>query len=391
MVYNFDEVQSRKNNESIKWDALKERYGKEDLIPLWVADMEFQAPLEVREALLERLNQGIFGYTALGDDFYQAFINWVYKRHQWIVEKKELLFSPGVVPSIVMSILTFTKEKDTIIIQPPVYGPFEASIKDHNRQVIKNPLKEINGNYEMDLDHLESLFQAGHKVMILCNPHNPVGRVWDDETLSKLSRLVVQYDAMVISDEIHSDLVFYGHQHRLLVNYEGMAERTITFMAPTKTFNLAGLQTSIIICKNEKWLAKLKDTFYKMDLKINNYFGQTAFKASYDKGELWLEELIKYLEGNMSFALEFFKKHLYELKINKPEGTYLMWVDFRNLHMSQDQINHFLVNKAGLAFSDGLFFGEEGRGFMRMNIACPRTMLEKALIQLEKAMRTLRL
>jgi cystathionine beta-lyase len=243
----------------------------------------------------------------------------------------------------------------------------------------------------MDLEHLESLFKAGHKVLILCNPHNPVGRVWDQKTLEGLAKLVDQYDAMVISDEIHSDLIMPGHQHIPFASLENMADKTITFMAPTKTFNLAGLQTSIVVCENKAWHEALKSTFEKMDLKINNYFGQTAFKAAYNHGQDWLEALLEYLDSNMDYAVEFFKKYLYELKIVKPQGTYLLWIDFRNLHMSQEQLKDFLVKKAKLALTDGGFFGQEGQGFMRMNLACPRSMVEEGLNRLEKAMRTLRL
>lgn len=391
MQYNFDQIHDRKKNESIKWDFLGPVFEAPDAIPLWVADMDFKAAPEIIEALEQRVQQGIYGYTALNDDYFDAFIYWCSKRHQIDVKREELIFSPGVVPGLIMSIHALTQPGDKVIIQPPVYGPFKRSVIDHGREVVYNPLKLENGYYTMDFELLDKQM-AEAKLFILCNPHNPVGRVWTEEELKQLAKLAIKHQVKVISDEIHSDLILKGHQHIPFVSVaEELSPLVVTCMAPTKTFNLAGLQTSVLMIKNPQMHETIQGHFERMDLKVNNCFGQVAFKAAYNKGEPWLEALLQYIEGNMDYVVDYIGRHIPEIKVSKPEGTYLLWMDCRALGFNHKDLMTFMLKHAKLALTEGDFFGEEGQGFMRMNLACPRAVLEKAMAQLDIAVKHLRL
>lgn len=391
MKYNFDLVQNRSDNEAIKWEALEDFYGSKDLLPLWVADMDFKTSDEIISSINLRANQGIYGYTALNDDYFNAYIKWVKKSHDMTVKSEELIYSPGVVMSLILIIRALTSVGERILIQTPVYGPFKRSIEEHQRTVVYNPLIENDGDYQMDFKHLESSFKSGIKMMILCNPHNPMGRVWSYETLTRLSELVQKYHVTVISDEIHSDLILKGYKHNPLVMFKMIEMQVITLMSPSKTFNLAGLQSSIVLVKAPAMRELIQAKFEQFDVKINNCFGQVAFKAAYNYGRPWLDEALEYIENNMDYVVAFIKKHLHEIKVTKPQGTYLLWLDCRHLGFNQKQLDEFMVHNAKLALTTGAFFGEEGHGFMRMNVACSRLVLEKAMAGLHHAIQALRM
>lgn len=388
MKYNFDEYHERKSTHAIKECYLKESFGREDLLSMWVADMDFKTAEPIIKALEKRVLHGIYGYTAIHDGYYDAFVQWVDRRHQWCIEKEWLIYSPGVVPTLIFSIQAVTEVGDKIVIQSPVYGPFRKSIEDHDRQVVYNPLVFKEGRYQMDFEGLENLFKKGAKAMILCNPHNPVGRVWQLEELEKLTELLLVYDVYLISDEIHSDLILKGHKHIPIASMnENIRKRTITCMAPSKTFNLAGLQSSIVVVADEGLRNKLKVAYGKMDIHINNCFGQVAFETAYNEGEPWLNQLLDYIEANMDFAVAYIEDNIPEVKAYKPEGTYLMWLDFRNLNMNNDELNEFLINKAKVALNNGITFGEEGCCFVRLNLATTREKVEKSLQQIALAIK----
>jgi len=392
MKYNFDEKHDRSNNQSIKYNNIEEMFGNKDVLPMWVADMDFKTAQPIIDALQERVQQGIYGYTAFTDGYYDSFINWVSKRHGWQISKESLVFSPGVVPSLIYSIQALTEPGDGIIIQSPVYGPFRFSIENHGRKVVSNPLKLTDGVYRMDFEDLKKKIDQGAKTMILCNPHNPIGKVWLKEDLETLTQILIDKDVTLISDEIHSDLIFKGHKHIPIASLnDEIKSRTITCMAPSKTFNLAGLQSSIIVVSNPDIKAKLVEKFENMDMKHNNCFGQIAFEAAYNEGEEWLEQVVEYIEANAEYVDGYIKEHIHEIKTYKPEGTYLMWLDCRALGMKQDMLEKFMASHAKVGLTSGIFFGEDGEGFMRINLATTRETVEKGIHQIENAIRHLRM
>ena len=391
MKYNFDEQHDRSINQSIKVDYVKDLFGSEDVLPMWVADMDFKAADPIIDALRNRLEQGIFGYTSLNDNYFNAFINWVSKRHGWQVQREWLTFSPGVVPSIIFAIQALTEVGDKIIIQSPVYGPFKSSIENHGRQVIGNPLKYEDKTYKMDFEDLEKKIDEGAKALILCNPHNPVGKVWSQNELERLADLVVKKDILLISDEIHSDLIMKGHKHIPIASLNPeIACRTVTCMSPTKTFNLAGLQSSVVITCDQSIRGKINHSFEIMDMKINNCFGQVAFESAYTHGEEWLSQLMEYVEGNIDFVVEYIKEHIPEIKVRKPEGTYLLWFDCKGLNLNHEELKTFMAEKAKVGMTSGDFFGIEGEGFMRYNVATTRENVKKGIYQIEAAIKEMR-
>lgn len=391
MKYNFDEYRERRNSDAVKMDFVEVMFGSKDVLPMWVADMDFRTAQPIIDALSERVNHGIYGYTSLSDGYYQSFIDWVKRRHDWTVEKDWLIYSPGVVPTLIYAVQTLTEVGDKIVIQSPVYGPFKGAIENHGRVLVDNPLKCDNGQYQMDFDDLEETFKSGVKAMIFCNPHNPVGRVWTKEELSQLKDLIVKYNVYLISDEIHSDLTLKGHKHIAIASLdEELAKRTITCMAPSKTFNLAGLQSSIVVVSNPELKARLRESYEKMDMNLNNCFGQVAFEAAYNHGEEWLEQLLDYIENNMDFVVDYIETNIPEIKVYKPEGTYLMWFDFRALGMTHEALKAFLNEKAKVGMTGGDFFGKTGEGFMRYNVATTRERVKQGLKQIEAAIKELR-
>ncbi len=388
MNYDFDKGINRKGTNSIKWDFNDEMFGNKNILPMWIADMDFQSPKPVIDAIKRRARHGVYGYTYISNSFYQSIVDWMDIRHNWRIEKDWILQIQGVVPSLAISILAFTKPGDKIIIQSPVYAPFFTVIRENGRQLIVNRLKIENGKYQMDFEDLKSKIDSHVKMLMLCNPHNPVGRVWTKEELEKLGEICLENNILIISDEIHSDIIYKNHKHISIASLsEELANNTITLIAPSKTFNIAGLTTSIAIITNKKLYDDFKNRKEGLGLILCNIFGLVALEASYKYGEEWLEQLLSYLEENVEYVMNYFKERIVKVKAIKPEGTYLMWLDFRNLNLNNERLKKLIVKKARVGLSDGLLFGPGGDGFQRMSIACPRSLLEEGLSRIERALK----
>ncbi len=384
--YNFDEVIARTGTNALKIEVLKERYGRDDLIPLWVADMDFQSPIEISEAIIKRASHGIFGYTIPSEEYYNSIINWISKQHDWKVEKEWMSFIPGIVKGIAFVIDSFTSEEDKVIIQPPVYYPFRTIPALHGREVVDNQLIFNSRQYEMDFNSLKSSIDTACKLFILCNPHNPGGRVWSKEELHEIAEICYDNNILVISDEIHSDLAFKGHKHIPFASVsEKAAQNSITFMAPSKTFNIAGLSSSYSIIPNKSIRDKFHKYLEKNVLNEGDIFAYLSAQVAYEKGEDWLSQLKEYLWNNIQFVDKYLQDNIPQIKAVIPEASYLVWLDCRDLKLDQKELVDFFVNDAKLALNDGSMFGAGGEGFMRMNIGSPRSVIEQALINLKKA------
>lgn len=381
MNYNFDRIVNRRNTQSYKWDQLEKLFGNKDIMPLWVADMDFESPPAVRKALENRAVQGIYGYCIRSDEYINSIIRWFLKRHDWDIKPHWLTDTPSVVTALSMAVELFSEPGSSVILQSPVYYPFYDVIRMNGRQVAKNPLVIRNGRYEMDYPHLEQLMRDGAKLLLLCSPHNPGGRVWERDELLKLAGLCLRYNVMVVSDEIHCDLVFPGHKHiPFAALSEDVAQITLTCLAPTKTFNLPGLHSSFIAASNMEMKRKFDDRLKALSLHMTNFFTPCAVQAAYDEGEVWLDEMLVYVEGNINYAIEYFSEHLPQVKPIRPDGTYLLWVDCRGLGLDVNDLKDLMFEKAGVVFNEGSVFGtEEGKGYVRINLACPRSILQEAL------------
>lgn len=386
MNYNFNEIVDRSNNFSSKWSEMEKKYGTNDLLPMWVADMDFKAAPCIIDSLKNRLEQEIYGYTTRPDSYNESIVNWLDRRHNWKIKSEWLIYSPGVIPAISLLINELTKANDKIMIQEPVYSPFNSVVKNNNRELIISPLQKLeNGNYIMDYEDIENKIKDV-KLFILCNPHNPVGRVWTKDELKKLGDICLKHNVKIISDEIHSDIILKKLKHIPMASISKEFEKnTITCMAPTKTFNIAGLQSSYVILPDEKYYKLLDDAFTRIDIKRNNCFSLVATEASYNNGESWLESFLEYLESNIDFAIKYINENMPKLKVRKPEGTYLLWVDFSALGLSDEELESILVQKGKVALNQGNSFGIGGSGYQRINLACPRSMLEEALIRIKNA------
>ncbi|AUG57316.1 MalY/PatB family protein [Acetivibrio saccincola] len=386
----FDEVVDRKNTNSMKWDFCKEVFGKADILPMWVADMDFQSPSVIVEALVQRARHGVFGYTKASENLSASLSGWMKKRHNWQIEKDWIVYSPGIVTSIKTAILAYTNPGDKILIQTPVYHPFYSSIKNNERELITNPLKNNNGYYEIDFEDLEKkLAENNVKAMIFCTPHNPIGRVWRANELEEVLRLCKKYDVFIISDEIHSDLVFKGYKHIPTGLRDGDFKNYISLVSPTKTFNIAGLSISAAIIPDEGLRGKFVYALKKTGADMLNIFGLTAAEAAYTYCEDWLDELLLYLEGNLNMLEKFFKDNIPQIRVIRPEATYLAWLDCNELPVLPEKLNDFFVNEAGVGLNDGLIFGIEGSGFQRLNFACPKAVLSEGLEKIKKAVEKL--
>lgn len=390
MVYDFDTKIDRTTKNSAKWTLMKRITGLDDLIPLWVADMDFACPPDVVEALKERAAHPIFGYTVPTEGYHTGLINWMDKRHGWKgVEQDWILWTPGVVAGFSIAIQAYSQPGDKVIIQPPVYYPFKNQILGTGRQVVENPLKNVDGYYKMDFEDLAEKIDDRTKMIILCSPHNPISRVWTREELEKLAEVCKDKDILIISDEIHNDLILGDIKHTptAIVSEDAM-QRTVTLVAPSKTFNLAGLTNANAIIPNEKLRAAFKAQVSKGS-GHSNIFGMIAQDAAYNKGEAWLEELLTYLRGNLKVLDEFLAEKLPGFKLYPLEGTYLAWVDCSCLGMNDEELNDFMLKKAKLWLDEGTLFGTGGSMFMRINLACPKALLKQALENLEKAVNDL--
>ena len=384
----FNEKIDRLKTSSVKWELTKEIFGKADLWPMWVADMDFKPPQAVLNAIKNRVDHGVFGYTFVPPSTARAIVDWLLRRHQWEVSPSWLLYCSGIVQAISAAIQSFTEEGDRVLLQSPVYTPFFEMIKKNNRLVVNSPLTLVNGKYEINFSSFEESLQQGCKLFLLCSPHNPGGRVWTRDELMKIGELCLKYNCLILSDEIHSDIIYKDFKHIPVASLSSeLSERVITLIAPSKTFNLAGLQASAVIIKNEELRRQFHETLSKQGVFSLNTFGMVAMEAAYREGEPWLEELINYLQENKEFALDFLHEHLPEITCVKSEGTYLLWLDCRKLNVTEEELRKLLIEKGKLALEPGTKYGPGGEGFVRMNIACPREDVKEGLERLKKALK----
>ncbi len=380
MKYDFDKVTDRRNTACYKWDQSEKLFGDKDVLPMWVADMDFQAPPEVVEAIVRRAEHGIYGYTVRPQSYYDAIIGWQRRRHGWELEQDWISSSPGVVSALSLMVEIMTEPGDKVILQAPVYYPFYDVIKMNGRTVANNPLRLEDRRYTMDFDQLEQMLDSRTKLLLLCNPHNPGGRVWTREELERLGEICLKHGIFVVSDEIHEDLVFKGRRHIPFASIsEAFAQNSATCTAPSKTFNLAGLQTSNVIIPNPQIRRAYNHRLKALSIHMEGYFGETAVESCYTHGDEWLDQLMAYLQDNLDYLLDYFQRHLPQVKVMPPEGTYLVWVDCRGLSTDVQALKELMYNKAGVAFNEGSSFGKEGEGFLRINIACPRSLLKEGL------------
>lgn len=385
----FDRIIDRRNTNSLKYDFTAENGKPEDVIPLWVADMDFAAPPQVIRRLTQVSQHGIFGYSEVKGEYFEALSDWYWNYFGWKVEPSWLVKTPGVVYAICTAIRSLTKEGDAVMVQQPVYYPFVESVRENGRRLINNPLVYREGKYQMDFEDMEQKIKEHRvKLFLLCSPHNPVGRVWTREELVRLGEICVRYGVIVVADEIHADFVYPGNQHRIFtaVNPE-FQKHTITCTAPSKTFNLAGLQVSNIFIADREIRGKFQQEMHRGGYSQLNPMGLAACQTAYQSGKEWLEELKKYLWGNLNFLRKFLEDRIPQVHLVEPEGTYLVWLDCRGLGFEEKKLDDFMVHQARLWLDAGVMFGQEGSGFERINIACPRKILEKALKRLESALR----
>lgn len=388
--FNFDEIIDRRGTGSLKWDFLDRLFGSRDLLPLWVADMDFKAPPAIVDALTRRAEHGIYGYTNFTQEYYESVINWYKRRYHWEIRREWIVFSPGVVPAISMAIRAFTNPGDRIIVQPPVYYPFFRSIENNGRYTLENPLLLKSGRYEFDFEGLERKVKDPKvRMIIVCNPHNPVGRIWKKEELQLLGDICIDNGVMVIADEIHSDLRYPGVNFTNFASIsKKFAENSITCTSASKTFNLAGLHSSNIIIPNPIIRQNFQNCVDSTSISTPNVFAEEATKAAYNECEDWLDELLDYIRGNKEFLKEFIKENLPLVNLIEPEGTYLAWLDFRKLEPDPMKLQNVMLSEAKVALDEGYIFGKGGEGFERINLACPRPILKKGLNQIINAFKS---
>jgi len=386
MNYSFDEIIAREGTACVKWDLRDKVFGNPDVLPMWVADMDFKTPEFITEAVIQRANHAIYGYSFRTDGYYNSIINWMQSHHDWTIERDWIVHTPGVVPLLYMATLAFTEPGDKILIQTPVYPPFFDAVQKNNRQLVFNPLILKGNRYEIDFIDLD-LKLALCKMMIISNPHNPVSRVWTKDELLEIGRLCLKHKVLLISDEIHCDLVLSAYKHIPTASLSPeIANNTLTCIASSKTFNTAGLSTSNVVVSNPILRARLDKTIQSVHIDAGNLFGGVASEAAYTHGTEWHKQLIAYLEGNVELIRSFLSEKLPDIKLIEPEATYLLWLDFRALGIPQPDLVKLLIHKAGLGLNDGTAFGTDGIGFMRINIGCPRSMLLDGLHRLENAL-----
>lgn len=391
MGYDFDTVVDRKNTNCLKYDFMKERGKPEDLLPLWVADMDFKVPDEVIEAIKDTANHGIFGYSEVKNDYNEVVINWFKSHFGYEFKSEWLVKTPGIVYAICTAIKAYSDISDSVLIQNPVYYPFSLAILENDRKLVNNPLVYKNGKYEIDFEDFENkIIENNVKVFILCNPHNPVGRVYTKEELMKMGDICLKHNVVVVCDEIHMDFVRQGHKHTTFLSIKEEYEKnTIVLTAPSKTFNIAGLQVSNIFIPNRDLKRAFIQEINKTGYSQLNTLGLVATKACYEFGESWLIELKAYLESNLQFMKTFFETKLPKIKLVEPEGTYLAWIDFSEIDLTPKEIDDLIINQAKLWLDSGEIFGKEGENFQRINYACSRALLEKALNNLYETFKNL--
>ncbi len=382
---NFDKIINRRESDSVKHNNLAGKFGTEDIIPMWVADMDFKSPKEVVDALKKRVDEGCFGYTFNQKEIYDAIYKWQKERYGWSIKKGSITLANGVVNSLAFVLQALTDRKDEIIIQTPVYHPFARVIKENDRKVSTNSLLLKNGKFEIDFKDLQKRAKNA-KAMILCNPHNPTGKVFSKEELLKIAQISLDNELIIISDEIHSDFVYPGKKHIPIASLsKKISKITVTLNAPSKSFNIAGFMTSYIICENKKLEAVIKNHIKKFELCDNNIFGTLAMRVAYEKCGYWMDEMVDYLKKNRDYAVEFINDEIPLVEVTKPEATYLLWMDFRKLGLKPNELEKFLIQKAKLGLNNGIIFGKEGSGFARLNFGTQREVLKSALYSLKKA------
>lgn len=386
--FDFDRVINRKGTHSFKYDGLEKVFGTNDVLPMWVADMDFAVPPAVSEAIRRRAEHPIYGYTFRPDAYYASIVNWMNKRHGWNIEKEWIQYSPGVVPVLNMVVQGITQPGDGVILQSPVYHPFFHAVNLNHRRLLNNRLKESeNGTYVFDFDDLAEKAKEA-KLLLLSNPHNPVGRSWNEEELRTLGEICAANDVLIVSDEIHADLTLPGYHHTPLARLsEEIAAHTITCMAPSKTFNLAGLSTSSVIISNSEKRKRFKEVIESLHLGMGNLFGMEASIAAYNHGEEWLDALLEYIRGNVDYARTFLAEKMPEVTLSPVEATYLLWLDFRRTGMGAEELKQFMTEEAKVGGNDGAMYGPGGEGFVRLNVACPRKIVEEAFERIYKALK----
>lgn len=383
--FNFDQIINREDTLSLKYDARQALFGRTDVIPMWVADMDFAVPPAVTDALIARAKHPIFGYTTYPESLYDALMDWFKRHHGWAIQREWIVLCPGVVPTLHAAVMAFTAPSESVIVQPPVYFPFFSSVTNTGRNLIKNPLSIQNNQYVIDFDHLEQCAKDA-RMLLLCSPHNPVGRVWRRNELNMLLKIAKKHDLLIFSDEIHADLIYPEHQHHVLATVATSTDNIITAVAPSKTFNIPGLGLSALIVSNENHRKQIHKVFESMQVNAANPFSITAFEAAYHHGDAWLQALLAYLTKTRDFVVEYVALHLPQIKLIAPEATYLLWLDCRALQLTDGALKTIFIEEAQLGLSPGTLFGEGGSGFMRMNIAAPKHMISVALNNIKTAL-----
>ena len=386
MKYDFNKYMDRRGTDCEKWDGLKDDFGRGDLLAMWVADMDFPAPPEVLEAIHKKVDEGALGYPMIPDSLRDTVRAWEREHYGWEFGREAVSWAPGVVAGLSFAVMGLTKPGDQIIIQTPVYMPFYRTVREAGRIIAKNPLKYENGRYTMDFEGLEKLITPTCRTLILCSPHNPVARVWSREELERLTDIAIRKNMIIISDEIHQDLVYSDAKHICIGSLPGMAERTVTFIAPSKTFNIAGMKASVAIIPDELLRGIYVSVLERFHLNSINILGITAMEAAYSKCGEWHRELVAHLEGNRDYMEAFVKERMPKAHMDHPEGTYIFWIDFRGYGFNDETLTDFLVNEAKVALDPGTWFGVEGDGFARLNIGTTRAILKEGLERIAGAL-----
>ena len=385
MNYNFDEVVCRKHTDALKLEALAPRWGRTDLLPMWVADMDFKTPPFIVEVMKKRMECEVFGYTAKPESWYEAIISWQKRRHKWTITKEMISFVPGVVPALAMAVQAFTQRGEKVMIQQPVYNPFAQVIRNNHRELVNCPLELKDGQYHINFKLFEKKIK-GCKLFLFCHPHNPGGRVWTREELKKVATICAQNNVIIVADEIHADLTLLPYEHIPFASVSEEAKQdSVVFASPSKAFNMAGLATSYAVIANPTLRRRFESYVEGNELAAGNVFAFNTVVVAYNKGEEWLQQMLTYVQGNIDEVVSYIKENIPQLKVIIPQASYLVFIDFSALQLNQKDIVALCTNRAHLALNDGSIYGEEGNGYMRINLACPRSVVRQALAQLKDA------
>jgi len=383
--YNFDEVVCRKHTDALKLEALAPRWGRTDLLPMWVADMDFKTPPFIVEVMKKRMECEVFGYTVKPESWYEAIISWQKRRHKWTITKEMISFVPGVVPALAMAVQAFTQRGEKVMIQQPVYNPFAQVIRNNHRELVNCPLELKDGQYHINFKLFEKKIK-GCKLFLFCHPHNPGGRVWTREELKKVATICAQNNVIIVADEIHADLTLLPYEHIPFASVsEEAKQNSVVFASPSKAFNMAGLATSYAVIANPTLHRRFESYVEGNELAAGNVFAFNTVVAAYNKGEEWLQQMLTYVQGNIDEVVSYIKENIPQLKVIIPQASYLVFIDFSALQLNQKDIVALCTNRAHLALNDGSIYGEEGNGYMRINLACPRSVVRQALAQLKDA------